>query len=83
MKRIIAVILTMLLVLLTAACGGASGSGNTGTGTVDDGQPKTGVEAIDAIGEDGVDWNHMSMEELYEMAKQEGGVVKIYATTTD
>lgn len=83
MKRIIAVILTMLLVLLTAACGGASDSGNTGTGTVDDGQPKTGVEAIDAIGEDGVDWNHMSMEELYEMAKQEGGVVKIYATTTD
>ncbi len=83
MKRTIAVILTMLLVLLTAACGGASGSGNTGTGTVDDGQPKTGVEAIDTIGEDGVDWNHMSMEELYEMAKQEGGVVKIYATTTD
>ena len=35
------------------------------------------------IGEDGIDWNHLSQEELYEMAKQEGGVVKIYATTTD
>jgi iron(III) transport system substrate-binding protein len=33
--------------------------------------------------DDNVDWEHMSMEELYEMAKQEGGVVKIYATTTD
>lgn len=33
--------------------------------------------------DDGIDWEHMSMEELYEMAKQEGGVVKIYATTTD
>ena len=33
--------------------------------------------------DDGIDWEHMSMDELYEMAKQEGGVVKIYATTTD
>lgn len=33
--------------------------------------------------DDNVDWEHMSMDELYEMAKKEGGVVKIYATTTD
>ena len=82
MKKTIAVILTMILILATAACGGASGSGNTGTNAGNDG-PKTGVETIDQIGEDGIDWNHMSMDELYEMAKQEGGVVKIYATTTD
>ncbi len=33
--------------------------------------------------DDGIDWEHMTQEELYEMAKAEGGVVKIYATTTD
>ena len=38
-----------------------------------------GIEASD----DGIDWEHMSMDELYEKAKEEGGVVKIYATTTD
>ena len=82
MKKTIAVILAMLLIAAAVACGGA-GNGNAGGQTADNGQPKTGVESIDTIGEDGIDWNHMSMEELYEMAKQEGGVVKIYATTTD
>lgn len=32
---------------------------------------------------DGIDWNALSMDELYEMALQEGGVVTIYATTAD
>lgn len=39
--------------------------------------------AGNTVEDDGIDWEHMSMDELYEMAKQEGGVVKIYATTTD
>jgi iron(III) transport system substrate-binding protein len=82
MKKLISVILTMLLIFTFAACGGGSG-GNGGGGSARSDQPKTGVDAIDVIGEDGIDWNHMSMEELYEKAKQEGGVVKIYATTTD
>lgn len=43
----------------------------------------TGEDAIDAIGADGIDWNHMSTDELYEMAKAEGGVIKIYSTTAD
>ena len=80
MKKTIALILAVLMVLAGVSCSSGTGS-NAGTQTND--APKTGVEAIDVIGEDGIDWNHMSMEELYEMAKQEGGVVKIYATTTD
>ena len=87
MKKTIAVILTLLLLLATAACGGSGSAGNSGdtgnSGSASNDTPKTGVAAIDVIGEDGIDWNHMSMDELYEMAKQEGGVVKIYATTTD
>ena len=79
MKKILAVILSILMVGAIAACGGAANGGSQQTSD----QPKTGVEAIDIIGEDGIDWNHMTQEELYEMAKKEGGVIKIYATTTD
>ncbi|MBR0424698.1 MAG: hypothetical protein IJK01_01090 [Clostridia bacterium] len=78
MKKTIALLLTALLLCTAFAC---TGSGS-GAAAISD-QPKTGVASIDVIGEDGIDWNHLSQEELYEMAKQEGGVVKIYATTTD
>ncbi len=77
MKRAIAIILIGLLVCTAFAC---KKKGNSSA--VSD-EPKTGVEAIDVIGADGIDWNHMTQEELYEMAKKEGGVVKIYATTAD
>ena len=80
MKKFIAVVLSILLFGAAAACSGG-GDGNNNPQISD--EPKTGAEAIDVIGEDGIDWNHMTQEELYEMAKQEGGVVKIYATTTD
>ncbi len=86
MKKIVAVILSILLLGSLAACskGGDNAGGNAGgNGSQTSEQPRTGVAAIDVIGEDGIDWNHMSMDELYEMAKKEGGVVKIYATTTD
>ena len=78
MKKTIALLLTALLLCTAFAC---TGSGS-GAAAISD-QPKTGVASIDVIGEDGIDWNHLSQEELYEMAKREGGVVKIYATTTD
>ncbi len=78
MKKILAIILATVMVLALAAC-----SGGTQTGPEDDGTPKTGRAAIDVIGEDGIDWNHMTMEELYEMAKAEGGTITIYSTTTD
>lgn len=78
MKKILAIILATAMVLALAACSGG-GQG----GPDDDGAPKTGRAAIDVIGEDGIDWNHMSTDELYEMAKAEGGTITIYSTTSD
>ena len=63
MKKLLAILLALTMVLSLAAC---SGGGQEGPS--DDGQPKTGRAAIDVIGEDGIDWNHMTMDELYEMA---------------
>ena len=78
MKKILAIILATVMVLALAAC-----SGGTQEGPEDDGAPKTGRAAIDVIGEDGIDWNHMTTDELYEMAKAEGGTITIYSTTSD
>ncbi len=58
-----------ILVSLILLCAAVACGGNNGA--------NANVE------DDGIDWEHMSQEELYEMAKEEGGVVKIYATTTD
>ena len=78
MKKLLAILLALTMVLSLAAC---SGGGQEGPS--DDGQPKTGRAAIDVIGEDGIDWNHLSTDELYEMAKAEGGTITIYSTTSD
>ena len=78
MKKLLAILLALTMVLSFAAC---SGGGQEGPS--DDGQPKTGRAAIDVIGEDGIDWNHMTTDELYEMAKAEGGTITIYSTTAD
>lgn len=84
MKKIIACLLALLLIPALAGCGGktetaeAPASAQSDTPTV-----VTGRAGIDHIGEDGIDWNHMSMDELYEKAKAEGGTITIYATTTD
>lgn len=76
MKKILAMLLALTMVLALAACtGGPAGSNEN--------EIVTGVEAIDVIGEDGIDWNHLSTEELYEMAKAEGGTITIYSTTAD
>ena len=83
MKKILAVLAALCMILGLTACGG--GTNDSTAATKDDGPGKviTGREAIDVIGEDGIDWNHMSMDELYEMAKKEGGTITIYATTAD
>ena len=82
MKKIIAVLMTLCMLAALAACGNSAKE--TKTGSEDEaGKVVTGVEAIDTVGADGIDWNHMSMDELYEMAKKEGGTITIYATTAD
>ncbi len=83
MKKILAALAALCMILGLTACGG--GNNDPTAATKDDGPGKviTGREAIDVIGEDGIDWNHMSMDELYEMAKKEGGTITIYATTAD
>ena len=82
MKKFIAVLMALCMLAALAACGNSAKE--TETGSEDEvGKVVTGVEAIDVIGEDGIDWNHMSMDELYEMAKKEGGTITIYATTAD
>ncbi len=78
MKKYLAIILALTMLLTLAAC---SNGGQEGPS--DDGLPKTGRAAIDVIGEDGIDWNHMTTDELYEMAKAEGGTITIYSTTSD
>ena len=60
--------LALLLSLLMVFSLAACGSGGGGG---------TGSE------DDGVDYANMSMEELYELAKAEGGLVEVYATTVD
>ena len=79
MKKILAILLALTMVVSLAACTSGDAQGLPS----DDGAPKTGVDAINVIGEDGIDWNHLSMDELYEMAKAEGGTVTIYSTTAD
>ena len=81
MKKILAVLLSVLMIGSMIACGGSTPSSQSNTAP--DQEFKTGAEAIDSIGADGIDWNHMTMDELYEMAKSEGGVITVYSTTSD
>ncbi len=84
MKKTVAILLSVLLLASLAACSSSSSSTGTAAEQVQpDEAPKTGVEAIDTVGDDGIDWNHMSTEELYEMAKAEGGTITIYSTSSD
>lgn len=82
MKRILAILMAVLMLSALACSGSAAQTPSADTQT-DSEAVRTGTEAIEAVGEDGIDWNHMSAAELYEMAKQEGGTIKIYATTAD
>ena len=42
-----------------------------------------GDEEKSGGGASGIDYDSLSMAELYELAKKESGVIKVYATTTD
>ena len=72
MKRFLSVLMMLCLILSLTACGGGTDPSGSEQNTNPTGIV-TGRDAIDVIGEDGIDWNHMSMDELYEMAKKEMG----------
>ena len=59
----------LLCALMMASLVACGNSGNDGN--VQDGS------------DGGMDYEHMSMDELYELAKAEGGQVEVYATTVD
>ncbi len=83
MKRIICGLTALCMLLALTACGGSKKEQEADAAQDITETVVTGGEGIDVIGEDGIDWNHMSMDELYEMAKKEGGTITIYATTAD
>lgn len=83
MKKSVAILLSVLMLASLAACSSSSDPGTVSTEVQPEDAQKTGVEAIDTVGADGIDWNHMSADELYEMAKAEGGTITIYSTSTD
>ena len=55
MKKILAILLALTMVVSLAACTSGDAQGLPS----DDGAPKTGVDAINVIGEDGIDWKHI------------------------
>ena len=70
MKRLFALLLVLSIAFMLFGCGKEKGGDDTTT------QPPT--EATEA----GPDYESMSMDELYELAKAEGGTITVYSTTT-
>ncbi|MBP5163499.1 MAG: hypothetical protein ILP16_11075, partial [Spirochaetales bacterium] len=62
------IIVSILLLMLVFTCAVFAGG--------DDEKKSTGVASD-------IDYDSLSWDELYELAKQESGVIKVYATTTD
>lgn len=86
MKKLFALLLTAVMVLSLVACGGGDDTADTGGGETAEGTSLTlGYDA--ATGEEVFgpvydEWSDMTEEELYEMAKEEGGTIEVYATTS-
>ena len=66
-NKVLIMVLAMLLVFSAAVFAGGDEEKSGGKGNV----------------KADVDYDSLSMAELYELAKQEGGTIKVYATTTD
>ena len=65
MKKTVAILLSVLLFASLAACSSSPNTGTAAAPVQPDDAPKTGVEAIDTVGADGIDWNHMSAKILW------------------
>lgn len=91
MKKLLALLMAIVMVLGLAACGSKEDT----TAPVDDGsgeEPSTEESTLHlgvdlATGEEFYgpyydDWSYMSDEELYELAKEEGGTINVYATSS-
>ena len=69
MRRLSALLLVLSMALMLFGCKGGD-------------DPKTTTPAPTEATEAGPDYENMSMDELYELAKQEGGTITVYSTTT-
>ncbi len=80
-KKLIACLLVLLFAVSAfAGCGTSAPSETTGT---DSSPAATESSAVaDTQAPDQPDYNNMSMEELYQLALLEPGVIKVYSTTT-
>ena len=86
-KKLFALLLAAAMVLSLVACGGGD---DTATDTTADGEEESTASGMGynaATGETVYgpvwdEWSDMTEEELYEKAKEEGGTIEVYATTS-
>lgn len=87
MKKLFALLLAVVMVLSLVACGGGDDT------TADTGDGETAEETGLTLGYDATtgeeefgpvydEWSEKTDDELYEMAKEEGGTIEVYATTS-
>lgn len=87
MKKLFALLLSAAMVLSLVACGGgkdtsstdSTGDEATGTSLTLGYDAATGDEVFGPVYDE---WSDMTDDELYEMAKEEGGTIEVYATTS-
>ena len=86
MKKITALLLSLIMLLALTACGGSEKETSSGTSAPGDNTGKESSAETKADEEWQIvkdEYSDLTMDELYEKAKAEGGVVRIYATTAD
>ncbi len=79
MKRLLAFVIALLLVFTLIGCNGQESSSAPPVQTTKPVPGETTGADPEPSGDDEIDWNNLSDEELYEMAKEEGGIINVYA----
>lgn len=83
MKKFLAVLLALIMVLSLVACGGKKESSDVPSDYVSD--LKMGYDLVtgeEFFGPYYDEWSDMTDEQLYEMAKSEGAEISVYATSS-